>query len=85
MNLVHFHHRFHDAIRLPGIGIGQHIAEKDRGDLPRETEFVFKPVPKAFGIESAVGGKFLLEIIDLRIVKNADVEFSCLLRFGIEP
>jgi len=41
----------HDAIRFPGIGIGQHIAEKDRVDLPRETEFGFEPVPKAFGID----------------------------------
>ena len=51
VNLVHFHHRFHNAIRLPGIRIGQHVAEKDWVDLPRETEFVFEPVPKAFGID----------------------------------
>src|SRR4029077_8323483 len=133
------HHRFHDAIRLPGIAIRQQIVEKDRVDLPRETEFVFEPA--ALPGRSAVGGKFLPEIIDfilvlavdrerdcfgelelragverheldsverkfhchhaafwprpvlavtrylpdLRILKNADVEFGCLLGFGIKP
>jgi len=54
VDLVHFHRRFHDAIRLPGIGIGQHIAEKDRVDLPRENEFVFEPaaVPGRSSAES---------------------------------
>jgi len=63
VNLVHFHHRFHDAIRLSGVGISQHVAEKDRVDLPRETEFVFESA--APPSRSAVGGKFLTEIIDL--------------------
>src|SRR5207249_8833749 len=143
VDLVHFHHRFNDAIRLPGIRIGQHVAEKDWVDLPRETEFVLEPAAPPG--RSAIGGKFLPEIIDLilglavdcerdrfgklelrstverheldsverklhrhdrswrpanffrrffwitgnlpdlRILKNADVEFSCLLRFRIEP
>lgn len=63
VDLIHFHYRFHDAIRLLGIAIGQHIAEKDRGDLPRETEFVREPAAPPG--RSAVGGKFFPEIIDL--------------------
>src|SRR5437867_10507815 len=77
VNLVHFHHRFHDAIRLPGIGIGQHIGEKDRVDLPRETEFVFEPA--APPSQSAVGRKFLPEIIDLILRLAVDRERD---RFG---
>src|SRR5262249_4036080 len=46
-----------------GIAIGQPVAEKDRVDLPRETEFVFESA--APPSRSAVGGKFLPEIIDL--------------------
>jgi hypothetical protein len=77
VDLVHFHHRFHDAIRLPGIAIGQHIAEKDRVDLPRETEFVFQlAAPPG---RSAVGGKFLPEIIDLVLGLAVDRERD---RFG---
>jgi hypothetical protein len=143
VDLVHFHHRVHDARCFRFIGIGQHIAENDRVDLLGESEFVFEPA--ALPGRSAIGGKFLPEIIDLilglavdrerdrfselelrsaverheldsverkfhchdrsrrstgflggffaitrdlpdlRILENADVEFSCLLRFRIEP
>jgi len=69
------HHRFHDAIRLPGIGIAQHIVEKDRVDLPRETEFVFEPA--ALPGRSTVGGKFLPEIIDFILVLAVDRERDC--------
>ena len=51
VDLVHFHQRVHDARCFRFIGIGQHIAENDRVDLPGESEFVFEPVPKAFGID----------------------------------
>src|SRR5207249_1511824 len=77
VDLVHFHHRFNDAIRLPGIRIGQHVAEKDWVDLPRETEFVFEPAAPPG--RSAVGGKFLPEIIDLILGPAVDRERD---RFG---
>src|SRR5437667_10674629 len=63
VDLVHFHHRVHDARCFRFIGIGQHIAENDRVDLPGETEFVFEPAAPPG--RSAIGGKFLPEIIDL--------------------
>src|SRR5437867_805269 len=63
VDLVHFHHRVHDALGFRFIGIAEHVAENDRADLPRETEFVFEPA--AWPGRSAVSGKFLPEIIDL--------------------
>jgi hypothetical protein len=41
VDLVHLHHRVHDTLGFRRIGIGQHVAENDRADLPRESEFVF--------------------------------------------
>src|SRR5947207_1230318 len=63
VDLIHLHHRIHDALGFRLIGIGQHIAENNRTHLPRETEFVFEPTARSG--RSAVGGKFLPEIIDL--------------------
>src|SRR5437667_12421402 len=77
VDLVHFHHRFHDARCFRFIGIGQHIAENDRVDLPGESEFVFEPAAPPG--RSAVGGKFLPEIIDLILGLAVDRERD---RFG---
>ena len=63
VDLVHLHHRGHDALGFRFIRIAEHVAENNRVHLPRETEFVFEPT--AWSGRSAVGGKFLPEIIDL--------------------
>ncbi len=77
VDLVHFHQRVHDARCFRFIGIGQHIAENDRVDLPGESEFVFEPAAPPG--RSAIGGKFFPEIIDFLLGLAIDCKRD---RFG---
>src|SRR5947208_14054066 len=72
VDLVHLHHGVHDALGFGFIRIAKHVAENDRVHLPRETEFVFEPTARSG--RSAVGGKFLPEIIDLILGLAVDRE-----------
>src|SRR5216684_421295 len=62
VDLLHLHHRLHDALRDCGIGIAQELRQSGRNDLPRQAELVLEP---AAHLLLSAGGELLPQLVDL--------------------
>src|SRR5271166_24334 len=60
VNLDHLHHRVRCPLRLGSIGIGHHLAESSRNNLPGETETILQPA-------ASLGGTALNECAPITI------------------
>jgi hypothetical protein len=71
VDLAHLQHRLHDALRLVGIFVHQHLRQRFRDDLPREAELVLEPTA---GSLFAALGKLAPEVVDLLLRFTVDLE-----------
>src|SRR5437773_6807282 len=62
VELLHLHHRLHDALRYCGIGIAEELRQRGRNDLPRQAELVLEP---AAHLLLSAGGELLPLLVDL--------------------
>src|SRR5712664_99007 len=62
VDLLHLHHRLHDALRYCGIGIAQELRQRGRNDLPRQTELILEP---AAHLLLSASGELLPQLVDL--------------------
>src|SRR5713226_5095792 len=62
VDLLHLHHRLHDALRDCGIGIAQELRQSGRNDLPRQAELVLDP---AAHLLLSAGGELLPQLVEL--------------------